>query len=321
MGAHFSSQQLSGGAESGIPTVSYGYSSGNPVLFGADATYSYSGPSGGPYGPGLKGYITPYLVQPSAPTATCSPFSVQTSNQVLKCPVTGASLAAGLYTLSFSQYTTTSTVGTDSTTTYFKDPAPSNTLTDFYGGAFTFSVVKPTTTVASTLTTTVTSGVSEILATATHTVPQTVSTVTVYQTTVISTQTSLSTLSGASTVVTVTAACPPATLLKCNADNCLRALRGKSATASAFCSQYTKTLGMATPTYASQCSGLTSRVSSACSCYVTASPSPLHARGYVAPVYGHPDFTYDAVNTPATVTASLGAISTTTVGPIPSATS
>ena len=59
----------------------------------------------------------------------------------------------------------------------------------------------------------------------------------------------------------------------CNTDNCLRALRGSSLAASAFCTTYTKSIQTATsaiPTYAtSGCADSPSRVSSACSCLVT----------------------------------------------------
>ena len=63
----------------------------------------------------------------------------------------------------------------------------------------------------------------------------------------------------------------------CNADNCLRALRGTPTKASAFCSTYTKTTSTATAiaTYGSFCSNSPSRVSSACSCVVTSSPTPI----------------------------------------------
>lgn len=62
----------------------------------------------------------------------------------------------------------------------------------------------------------------------------------------------------------------------CSHDNCLRALLGQSADASAFCATYTTAVQTATtalPTYATQCSNLPSRVSSACSCLNTAAPT------------------------------------------------
>lgn len=63
----------------------------------------------------------------------------------------------------------------------------------------------------------------------------------------------------------------------CNADNCLRALRATPTKASAFCSTYTRTTSTATAiaTYDSFCFNSPSRVSSACSCVVTASPVPI----------------------------------------------
>ncbi|CAL8579933.1 hypothetical protein XPA_005664 [Xanthoria parietina] len=61
----------------------------------------------------------------------------------------------------------------------------------------------------------------------------------------------------------------------CNRDNCLRALAGTPTKASSFCATYTKTQQTATPipTYGSFCSNLPSRVSSACSCVVTSTPT------------------------------------------------
>lgn len=63
----------------------------------------------------------------------------------------------------------------------------------------------------------------------------------------------------------------------CNHDNCLRAFIGSSAIAATFCPTFTTAVVTATaglPAYASQCSFEVSRVSSACSCLFTASPSP-----------------------------------------------
>ncbi|KAL8919365.1 MAG: hypothetical protein Q9208_006818 [Pyrenodesmia sp. 3 TL-2023] len=62
----------------------------------------------------------------------------------------------------------------------------------------------------------------------------------------------------------------------CNSDNCLRALRATPTKASSFCATYTKTSNTATavPTYGSFCSNSPSRVSSACSCVVTGTPTP-----------------------------------------------
>lgn len=43
MGGTFSSNALSGGATDGVPSISYAYASGNTVLLGADASYTYDG--------------------------------------------------------------------------------------------------------------------------------------------------------------------------------------------------------------------------------------------------------------------------------------
>ncbi|KAL8768281.1 MAG: hypothetical protein Q9209_005420 [Squamulea sp. 1 TL-2023] len=61
----------------------------------------------------------------------------------------------------------------------------------------------------------------------------------------------------------------------CNRDNCLRALAATPTKASSFCATYTKTPSTATaiPTYGSFCSNSPSRVSSACSCVVTSTPT------------------------------------------------
>lgn len=320
MGAQFSSHQLSGAVDGGVPHVSYAYSASNTHKFGVDATYSDDADGWGTQFESVFGKITPYLIAPASaaqPTITCVPFFVNTVGQSLDCPITGASLATGLYTLSFSQYTTDSASLTQKTGV--------NTLYG-PGGDVTFSIVPPINTVTDfpTVTSTPLSGISEVPATSTETVPSTSTTVTVYLTTIVTTQTSSSTLTGVSTVVTVTASncgntCPAApastTMLKCNADNCLRALRGKSVSASAFCSQYTKTCGMATPTYASQCSGSPSRVSSACSCLVTEQVK----RGIVQVVYQNPDFTFNAGNTPVD-TVTTAPTATSTIAPIPSTT-
>ena len=61
----------------------------------------------------------------------------------------------------------------------------------------------------------------------------------------------------------------------CNRDNCLRALAATPSKASSFCATYTQTTNTATTTsnlYASACANNPSRVSSACSCVVTAPP-------------------------------------------------
>lgn len=65
-----------------------------------------------------------------------------------------------------------------------------------------------------------------------------------------------------------------AVLAACNADNVLRALRNNAANASPFCSTYTN---QPLPTYISQYPA--SRISSACSCLITPSPTPTSTPG------------------------------------------
>ncbi|KAN0111008.1 hypothetical protein V8E51_007395 [Hyaloscypha variabilis] len=60
----------------------------------------------------------------------------------------------------------------------------------------------------------------------------------------------------------------------CNQDNCLRAFEDKSATASSFCATW-RGATTALPTYASGCSYLPSRISSACSCLATATSGSI----------------------------------------------
>ncbi|RDW59897.1 hypothetical protein BP6252_12984 [Coleophoma cylindrospora] len=323
MGIDFSSQQLPGSAQFGVtPAVSFAYAESNGHNFGVDATVGFPPTNGIP----RYGEYTPYLVQTAGPTpttATCSPMTIGVPSQSIDCPILGRSILPGQFTVEFSQYSSTTSVDADGNTVAFRATPTDDSLT--YLGAVSFSMVQPTSTVTiSTTTTTITSGISELLPSATVTIPQTL-TVTVFQTTVISTQTSLSTLSGVKNTVTVTGTCPskPAsTLLSCNRDNCLRALLGKSAEAVSFCSRYTKTSGLATPTYASQCSGVASRVSSACACVATApAPAPAVARGLVLVSYGPPDFTYSSGGaSPVTVTTDATSLVTVTVGPVPSST-
>ncbi|KAL8636812.1 MAG: hypothetical protein Q9228_005835 [Teloschistes exilis] len=64
---------------------------------------------------------------------------------------------------------------------------------------------------------------------------------------------------------------------RCDRDNCLRALAATPTKASTFCASYTSTKNTATAaisSYAAPCSNSPSRVSSACSCVVTSTPSP-----------------------------------------------
>lgn len=74
-------------------------------------------------------------------------------------------------------------------------------------------------------------------------------------------------------LLTIVSASPQLDRRACSHDNCLRAFIGSSATAATFCATYTTSVLTATiglPTYATQCSNLPSRVSTACSCLFTA---------------------------------------------------
>lgn len=68
----------------------------------------------------------------------------------------------------------------------------------------------------------------------------------------------------------------------CNHDNCLRQLIQSSAAASSFCPGYTSAPSTSVPSFASNCGGSPSRVSSACSCLVTptATPAPSSSDEY-----------------------------------------
>lgn len=69
--------------------------------------------------------------------------------------------------------------------------------------------------------------------------------------------------------ITATVATPATTTkpLVCNQDNCYRQLQASSSQASGFCPTYTLSPATAPiPTFANQCGGLPSRISSACSC-------------------------------------------------------
>jgi hypothetical protein len=156
------------------------------------------------------------------------------------------------------------------------------------------------------------------LPTSTATVPSSTVTITVYQTTVLSTSTSLSITTGASTIYTVTASCT--TPSKCNRDNCLRAMARRSDSASSFCLGYTAVFDLPTPSYLKKCAGSTSRVSSACSCLMQPTPIPAaFARGGGQLLYGAPDYTYRAANPQPTITITAGP-STTIISNVPSST-
>jgi len=77
----------------------------------------------------------------------------------------------------------------------------------------------------------------------------------------------------------------------CAHDNCLRQLIRESSAVSEFCPTFTAASATATslPTFVSSCGGLPSRVSSACSCLVTPTPSsaPISPSGnYVRVLWG-----------------------------------
>ena len=87
-------------------------------------------------------------------------------------------------------------------------------------------------------------------------------------------------LFGILSVLTFThASVTPAELEKrtgCTSDNCLRAVKAQPSSASAFCSTYTTSVATATtgiPSYIPSTCG-PSRVSSACSCFVTPTATP-----------------------------------------------
>ena len=92
------------------------------------------------------------------------------------------------------------------------------------------------------------------------------------------TETTSSTTSITNTTTTTTSlnSAPTTAVLDCQPDNCLRQF-SRSPPVTAFCATYTTALQTATtglPTFVSQCSGIPSHVSSACSCVVTGSNTP-----------------------------------------------
>jgi hypothetical protein len=93
-------------------------------------------------------------------------------------------------------------------------------------------------------------------------------------------------------------------------------MKGKAVSASAFCSQFTTTVGLATPTYLSACKSA-SAVSSACTCLSTAA---VNKRGIVVVSYSPPDFTYVNAGPSDTTTLTAGPVATTTLDAVPSET-
>lgn len=78
------------------------------------------------------------------------------------------------------------------------------------------------------------------------------------------------TSSSSATTKTSTSLQPTTTKLVCNADNCLRQLRGAPAFATTFCATYTKSVYTATmglPASVANCQSDVGRISSACSCF------------------------------------------------------
>jgi hypothetical protein len=78
-------------------------------------------------------------------------------------------------------------------------------------------------------------------------------------------------------ITTTTATSTPTGIApKCNHDNCLRQFIQSSSAVSPFCSTFTTASSSATatlPAFVSNCEGNTARISSACSCIVTATTS------------------------------------------------
>jgi hypothetical protein len=316
MGASFSSEELAGAVGSGDHVLtSYAYATTNRDYFGVDATYSAC-VSSGITCTTAWGEVTPYLIPPDDVfTVTCEPLTIESppTSQSLKCPTRGTSMEVGLYTVSFSAFTSTTSVDNNGITHYTRVDGPDTTLRAL-GGDITFSMVKPFTETSTTVTTTTTptipavttikSGISELSPTSTVTKPTSTVTVTVYSTTVISTSTSQSTFKTGK-VVTTTISCTPGKPIKCNANNCLRALKGRPSLASPFCSQYTTTTGIPTPSYLSVCDHRAASVSSAYTCFARSTAQGNKARAAIElPTYGPPDFAYSQYSFETTVTAN-----------------
>ena len=237
----FSSSRLQGAVSNAVPTISYAYATTNTQSFGIPGYYnpsctyvpSHFLPAKSKSAFGTVGLATPYLVFPTpGPKLSCTPFPIGTTASV-KCPVANTALTSGLYTLSFSQYSSTYDAAMN---TYVQ----ADTVEHSIGLDVTFSITtSPAVITTSTITahTTLTSGTLDV--TPTTTVPSSVSTVTVYQSTTVVAQVSTSTLNGA---LTSTVGVCPSTISKpmvCYHDNCLRAMLGRANTASEFCATYT----------------------------------------------------------------------------------
>jgi hypothetical protein len=90
------------------------------------------------------------------------------------------------------------------------------------------------------------------------------------------TMSSLTSITTTTTTITSLGSAPTTTVLDCQPDNCLRQF-SQSPSVTAFCATYTTALQTATtglPNFVSQCSGVPSHVSSACSCIATGNNTP-----------------------------------------------
>lgn len=101
----------------------------------------------------------------------------------------------------------------------------------------------------------------------------------------------------------------------CNHDNCLRAFIGSSANAATFCPTFTTAVVTAPaglPAYASQCSFEISRVSSACSCLFTGSPSPSSSSSTVLSTTSSRRYSSSTTSTTSSTVSSAAPSSTST---------
>lgn len=76
--------------------------------------------------------------------------------------------------------------------------------------------------------------------------------------------------------------------IACSNNNCLNALKRYSASASPFCSTYTQRISTATtslPSYVTACTNQPSKISSACSCLITPTPTPTCVASSVVDPY------------------------------------
>lgn len=220
---------------------------------------------------GIVGQVTPYLVFPTpGPKISCSPINIG-STEIVKCPVANTDLTPGLYTISFSQYSSSS-----------------NKATGIFLKATTLSSVGPDVTISVTPTSQDSTAVRS-----------SVVTVTAYEKVVVVNTLSTSTLTGS--ITSTVGVCSPAPVpvepvkkvlqnrgitiitttssssssasttkpLVCNHDNCLRAFLGRTDTATAFCATYTQP-PVIPSAFADTCQSNPSCLSSACGCAAAA---------------------------------------------------